>query len=90
MQNPLDYLGRIKRRRAIYREVFGGPAGQAVLQDLCKLGHVADPVTVANDPIQSAYRDGQRALALHCLRMLEMTDREAVNLAKQQDPLTDD
>ncbi len=81
MRNPLDL---IRNRRQDYHAAFSGEPGRRVLAELCRIGHVAEPVTIANDPITSAFRDGQRSVALHCLRMLNLTDAEAVALANQK------
>lgn len=54
-----------------YYETFGGDAGQIVLHDLIKMGHVLGTTFVPGDPMATAFREGQRAIVLAILTAIE-------------------
>ena len=73
----LNRLERWLRRRSDYKAIFTDTeSGQRVLEDMSRLYHFVGPVTVAGDPISSAYRDGQRSVVIEIMRTLAMTDAE--------------
>lgn len=52
-----------------YVAVFDGPAGKAVLEDICKAGGLMAS-TFNADPIKAAHAAGKRDLALYIHRRL--------------------
>lgn len=68
------------RRKRDYDEVFSTEAGKRVLATLHRLYHMDQPVTVAGDPVSSAFRDGQRSVVCEIERTLSMTPDEIAKL----------
>lgn len=59
--------------RAFRAVLSGGAADQvAVLQHIALVGHIGATTHCAGDPYTTAFREGQRALALHILGLAEM------------------
>jgi hypothetical protein len=58
--------------RAFRTVLGGGDADQvAVLQQIAAVGHMGRTTHVAGDPYTTAFREGQRALALYILGLAE-------------------
>lgn len=59
--------------RAFRAVLGGGSADQvAVLQQIILVGHIGTTTHVPGDPYTTAFREGQRALALHILGLADM------------------
>lgn len=54
-----------------YKAVFSTPEGKEVLKDLIEFCHVNDPTHVIGDTHQTAYREGERRVALRILGFLK-------------------
>jgi hypothetical protein len=56
-----------------FRAVLGGGAADqiAVLQQIATVGHIGATTHCAGDPYTTAFREGQRALALYILGLAE-------------------
>lgn len=52
-----------------YARAFAGPAGELVLADLARQGHLRES-TFNPDPQRAAFNEGRRSLALHIERMV--------------------
>jgi hypothetical protein len=65
-----------------YRAVFETPSGQVVLSHLLKHGHVFEPLTTDN-PITSAFHDGQRSVVLSILRRLQYKPEDLPSLREE-------
>jgi hypothetical protein len=50
--------------------------GRVVLKDLMKRARFFGPLTVAGDPVATAYNDGQRMAVVHILQMLNVADHD--------------
>ena len=75
---------RLQRRNAQYRQVLTGPIGEAVRDDLFRLGHIGRPTYVPGDPVGTAFNEGKRFMALHIAAILNMSDKEIVARAQTQ------
>lgn len=70
----------VKRLARCYREVFGSDAGKIVLADLSKYCHVMK--STYGEDSHTAFREGQRSVALRILQILEMNEREIMSLER--------
>ena len=60
---------------ASYRATFRSDAGRVALLDMMRRYHVGAVVHVPNDPLETAFRDGQRSVVLDILDMLRGEDQ---------------
>lgn len=60
-----------KEKQELYRQTFTAGNGPAVLLDLEDEFHIADTTYVPDSPNETAYREGQRSVVLHLLRLIE-------------------
>ncbi|WP_022729769.1 hypothetical protein [Fodinicurvata sediminis] len=74
---------RFLRLRRAYKRVFAGNDGALVLGDLCEQGNLNAQVHMPGDPQETAFRDGQRRMALRILGFLNMSEADAQKLARQ-------
>ena len=56
-----------------------GPAGRRALYKILEWGHLYQPVFVAGDPYGTAFRDGERNLALRILAALNAEPEETTD-----------
>jgi len=75
---------RILRRNVDYRQVFTGPIGETVRDDLFRLGHIGRPTYVPGDPAATAFNEGKRFMVLHIATILNLSDEQI--LAAAQSP----
>ena len=62
---------QVKERKDAYDQTFGSDWGKAVLDDLMRSCHVLEPTYVQGDTHESAFREGQRQVALYILSTLK-------------------
>ena len=82
-----DQLRRLAPRIALhhaYQGVFGTPEGRMVLHDLLREGGMLKTSHVLNDPADTAFREGKRAMALHLVGRLRWSESELLALAQQR------
>jgi hypothetical protein len=75
---------RRARIGALYREVFSGPGGEQVLNDLLREAGVLSVSAVAGDPGMTHFNDGKRAIGLHIIERMRWTEPMMLELAKRQ------
>ena len=71
MSNIVERVKRLASQVKIhedYQTIFSTPEGQRVLSHILKHAHGCKSTFVAGDPYQTAFREGQRTLALSILR----------------------
>lgn len=73
---------RIVRRRSDYRTVFGTGEGKRVLRDILHLGGVNSNLNTG-DAHDTAVNVGAHRLAVTIASMLNMSDREMLELAEE-------
>lgn len=78
MRSPYRWL----KRKSDYETVFNTEIGKRVLAGLHRLYHMDQPVTVAGDPISSAFRDGQRSVVCEIERTLKLSPDEISRLVE--------
>jgi hypothetical protein len=74
---------RYLRLKQDYRQVFSGPAGEAVLADLlraCRMEHI--PI-VPGDAISSGEMIGRQSIGRHLQNSLHLPDAEIIRRANQ-------
>ena len=59
-----------KRLKAAYRHLFSQPDGEQILRDLAHTHFMYTNTLVENDPLTSAFNEGQRAVVLRILQLL--------------------
>ncbi len=82
---PWAQKGHARDLAAAYRRTF--PARSPVLTDLAALCHASQETYVPGDPTATAFNEGRRAVWLHIMRMLGLTDAD---LRQLQEDLLDD
>lgn len=75
---------RLRFRRADFRQTFGTPAGKRVLAELLRRGWVTRPGFDPGNPYVTAYREGQREMALHIAGMIGLSDEDIMRLARDR------
>ena len=80
----------LARLKSAYRQVFGGPGGQAVLEDLAAAAGLADAGYADQphiDPLALASRDGKRRIVLRILSFIGQSELDVVTatLRRQHD-----
>lgn len=78
---------QLQQLRTDYGTCFKTAAGRKVLAHLLTVGHVYEPCHVPGDPYSTAFRDGQRDLAVMVLMHLAPISDEVLRSA---DDLEDD
>lgn len=73
----------VDRKLALYRNVFGGEAGQEVLRDLMAQFSVFKTTAVAGDPHMTHFHEGERNVVLYIAQMMEMDSTNARFLIEQ-------
>lgn len=76
---------RLLRRNTNYRIVFAGTIGEAVRDDLFRLGHVGRPTYVPGDPVATAFNEGKRFMALHIASVLNLRDEDILARAQRSE-----
>ncbi len=71
----------INKMCRLYRRVFGGAAGKAVLADLSTFCWAMHSTWAPGDPYEAARRDGQRSVILRVYELLNMTPDDVAALA---------
>ena len=65
------------QKREDYKITFGSEQGQRVLRDLMASFHMGRSTHIPGDSGESAFREGERHVVLHCLYMMaERSDPE--------------
>ena len=85
----LDKLAErlIRRRRDIaqaYRDVFGSPSGQLVLQHLAEQNFVLTPTFVSGDPMQTNLHEGQRRVVLSIMRYVAVDAERVLTMIEEK------
>jgi hypothetical protein len=62
-----------KRRKAAYRNCFGGDAGRIVLHDLYKFCNAMEPVA-SGDSHRTFFEEGKRNVFLHIFHLMKFED----------------
>lgn len=57
--------------RSYYRDTFSSVPGNAVLEHLCKVGHMGSTSYVAGDPHQTSFNEGMRYLVTCILNQIK-------------------
>ena len=77
---------QLQQLRTDYGTCFKTTAGRKVLAHLLTVGHVYEPCHVPGDPYSTAFRDGQRDMAVMVLMHLsEITDEVRRDFDKLED-----
>ena len=69
-----DHIAEQARTQELYRGVFGTREGQAVLEHLLRACGAFSATYVQGDTHQTAFREGQRNVALSIVRLIERDD----------------
>ncbi len=80
-------LDRAKKRAGLiqdYKRTFETPVGKNVLMDLMRTHHMMGPVMDAN-PIDMAFKEGERNVVLRILRALNTNAEELYKRLKEQE-----
>lgn len=77
-----DLLPRQRRLGRAYRELFDGPTGELVLNDLLREAGMLDDGFVPGEPDTSAFNAGKRSVALHILEKLRWTETALLALSQ--------
>ena len=72
-----------KRRRALYKEVFGTDAGKEVLEDIMRFNFVLNTTMQDNDALQIAFNEGRRAVVLAIMNNLQVSPAELMDKQKE-------
>lgn len=72
----------LNKKQQKYKELFKGPTGEFILSSLFDFAGFYKQSFVANDPYQSAFNEGKRAVALHIIQHLEMREEDLRNLVR--------
>ena len=70
--------------RTHYRSVFSGGSSDIVLAHLCSEYWIFNAVHGAGDPLETAFRDGQRLVVLRILSLLMDPGKEMQDLLDRQ------
>lgn len=73
------------KRRALaeaYHDVFAGPGGDLVLNDLMRAGGVLETSFVPGEPDSTSYNEGRRSMVLHVLDILRWSEGQIIALAE--------
>lgn len=65
------------------RAVFLSPAGNRVLNYLCRIAHVNEATYVPGDTHETAHREGMRRVVISILRFIDKDPQELLNLPKE-------
>ena len=82
-QTPRWLYARMRRNRD-YRLAFGTEEGARVLEDLLRHCHAGEVIHVPGDPYETAFRDGQRRVALRIVSILNMNNEKMLRLAMSE------
>lgn len=62
-----------------YQDVFNSPQGQEVLQDILSHCHFYQPSHTPGDPYETAFREGERNVALKIVKALNTDPKKVVS-----------
>jgi len=79
--NTKDNVTRLKGLREDYKKVFTTEEGKRVLADLEKTCFFKSTIFVPNDALTMAFNEGNRAVLLHILTILELNIEELEKLS---------
>jgi hypothetical protein len=82
----MGWLGRreLKARQELYRRVFGGPAGEAVLADLARFCRAHTTTFVRGDPHASALGEGRREVFNRIVALIALDEEGYARLMARQ------
>jgi hypothetical protein len=72
---PVSNSDKTKQLKTDYEFVFRTAEGERVLNDIIKSAHVLEP-TFTPDPYETAFREGERNVALRILALLNYTPKD--------------
>lgn len=78
----IDALKRRIKRQGSYDSAFKSPSGAEVLKDLIHAHYVLQP-TFHQDPNVAAFQEGQRAVVMRILSILNTTPEEIEKIARE-------
>lgn len=83
-----DHISQQARMQELYRGVFGSTEGMEVLEHLLRACSVFTTTFTPGDAAQTAFREGQRNVALSILRIIERDDlRLASEMMRTRDEI---
>jgi len=71
----------LNRKSGSYKEAFRGPAGEFLLASLMDFTGFYKQ-SFSTDPYQTAFNEGKRAIGLHIIQMLALTEEDVRNLVR--------
>lgn len=82
----MGWLGRreLKAKQALYRQVFAGPPGEAVLADLARFCRAFDTTFVRGDPYASALGEGRREVFNRIAALIALDEEDYARLLARQ------
>lgn len=66
-----------------YAAIFDTPDGKRVLMHIAKVGNLTGTSFVAGDPSQTAFKEGQRHLALSILKFIGRDPNQIITLIQE-------
>jgi hypothetical protein len=71
----------LTRKNTAYKQAFNGPAGEFLLASILDFAGFYKQ-SFSSDPYQTAFNEGKRAVALHLIQILAMTEEDLRNLVR--------
>lgn len=80
----VSWVTRQKQRLIDYKNTFNSEHGRRVLYDMCKDSFVVNDL-FSRDPLEMAYREGQRATCLRLLKLLNLTPKDVEEMMIEEE-----
>lgn len=83
----MDLINKNRDLSLAYKHLFNTPQGKEVLKDILKQTKYFDNSADLTNVNKTYYNLGQRAIALHIIKLLNLEESDLIKLMKQSNPI---
>lgn len=84
-QNQLSRREKAEQLKRDYQQVFSGPHGKKVLEDIMSYCHILEPLLGSIDTNSIIIREARRDVAITILQKLNWNERDFINTVERND-----